>query len=77
MRFESLTRTRTDRNEAALRDRGGPAILARTPATLDAMLRGLPASWTHANEGGETWSPFDVIGHLIHGEEADWIRARR
>jgi hypothetical protein len=53
------------------------AILARTPATLDALLRGLPASWTRAHEGGETWSPFDVIGHLIHGEHADWIpRAR-
>jgi hypothetical protein len=49
------------------------AILARTPPTLDALLRGLPESWTHANEGGETWSPFDVIGHLIHGEETDWI----
>jgi hypothetical protein len=49
------------------------AILARTPSTLDALLRGLPESWTHANEGGETWSPFDVIGHLIHGEETDWI----
>jgi hypothetical protein len=49
------------------------AILARTPSTLDALLRGLPESWTLAHEGGETWSPFDVIGHLIHGEEVDWI----
>ena len=49
------------------------AILARTPATLDALLRGLPASWITAHEGGETWSPFDVMGHLIHGEQADWI----
>jgi len=49
------------------------AILARTPATLDAQLRGLPASWITAHEGGETWSPFDVVGHLIHGEETDWI----
>ena len=49
------------------------AILARTPATLDALLRGLPESLTLAHEGGETWSPFDVIGHLIHGEEVDWI----
>src|SRR5213083_2770938 len=53
------------------------AILARTPATLDAMLRGLPDGWIAAHEGGETWSPFDVIGHLIHGERTDWIpRAR-
>jgi DinB family protein len=49
------------------------AILARTPSTIDALLRGLPESWTHANEGGDTWSPFDVVGHLIHGEETDWI----
>jgi hypothetical protein len=53
------------------------AILARTPATLDALLRGLPDGWTAANEGGDTWSPFDVIGHLIHGERTDWVpRAR-
>jgi hypothetical protein len=49
------------------------AILARTPATLDALLRGLPDGWILANEGGETWSPFDVIGHLIHGERTDWM----
>jgi hypothetical protein len=49
------------------------ALLARTPATLDTQLRGLPAWWTSANEGPETWSPFDVIGHLVHGEETDWI----
>jgi DinB superfamily len=53
------------------------AILARTPATLDGLLRGLPDGWIAANEGGETWSPFDVIGHLIHGERTDWMpRAR-
>lgn len=53
------------------------AILSRTPATLDALLRGLPDSWINANEGGDTWSAFDVVGHLIHGEETDWIpRAR-
>jgi hypothetical protein len=53
------------------------AILSRTPTTLDALLRGLPESWITAHEGGETWSPFDVIGHLIHGEQTDWIpRAR-
>jgi hypothetical protein len=53
------------------------AILSRTPATLDALLRGLPAGWTTANEGGDTWSPFDVMGHLIHGEQTDWMpRAR-
>ena len=53
------------------------AILSRTPAALDALLRGLPDGWIAANEGGDTWSPFDVIGHLIHGERTDWMpRAR-
>jgi hypothetical protein len=51
----------------------GTAVLARTPATLDALLRGLPDGWIHAHEGGESWSPFDVIGHLIHGEQTDWL----
>jgi hypothetical protein len=55
----------------------GMAILARVPAALDALLRGLPDGWTAANEGGGTWSPFDVVGHLIHGERTDWMpRAR-
>lgn len=49
------------------------ALLARTPAVLDALLRGLPDAWTRANEGNDSWSAFDVVGHLIHGEVADWI----
>jgi hypothetical protein len=53
------------------------AILRRTPPTLEALLTGLPAEWWQATEGGETWSAFDVVGHLIHGERTDWIpRAR-
>lgn len=48
-------------------------ILRRTPATLDSLLRHLPAEWLLSNEGPESWSPFDIMGHLIHGEEADWI----
>ncbi|MEO6119281.1 MAG: DinB family protein [Terriglobales bacterium] len=53
-------------------------VLERTPKVLDAWLRGLPEGWTSQNEGGETWSPYDVVGHLIHGEMADWIpRVRR
>ena len=52
-------------------------ILRRTPATLRALLQNLPDDWLRANEGAETWSPFDVMGHLIHGEKTDWIpRAR-
>ncbi len=49
------------------------ALLARTPAVLDAWLRGLPDAWTTADEGPETWSAFDVVGHLIHGERTDWL----
>lgn len=53
-------------------------ILTCTPRTLDAMLRGLPDPWLRCNEGADTFSPFDVVGHLIHGEKTDWIpRARR
>ena len=48
-------------------------VLNRTPGTLKSMLSGLPAPWTSANEGPDTWSPQDVVGHLIHGEETDWI----
>jgi hypothetical protein len=53
------------------------AVLSRTPATLDALLRDLPDGWLSANEGDNSWSPFDVVGHLIHGERTDWVpRAR-
>ena len=52
-------------------------ILARTPVMLDAMLRGLPEEWIVAHEGGETWSAFDVLGHLIHGEQTDWMPRTR
>lgn len=53
------------------------ALLAHTPAALDALLRHLPETWTSRNEGGDTWTVFDVIGHLIHGERTDWLpRAR-
>jgi hypothetical protein len=48
-------------------------ILAQTPNTLNQLLRNLPSSWIHANEGPDTWSPFNVLGHLIHGEGTDWI----
>jgi hypothetical protein len=55
----------------------GIAVLERTPHTLLALLSGLPPTWTDATEGPETWSPYVIVGHLIHGERADWIpRAR-
>jgi hypothetical protein len=49
------------------------ALLTRTPAALDALLRGLPETWTHRNEGNDTWTAYLVVGHLIHAERADWI----
>jgi hypothetical protein len=67
----------TNRTRRAFVIADAAALLSRTPATLDAMLRGLPDEWIIANEGADTWSAFDVIGHLIHGERTDWIpRAR-
>jgi hypothetical protein len=51
----------------------GIAILERTPATLRALLDGLSPAWTDATEGPDTWSPYIVLGHLNHGERADWV----
>ncbi|MCH7721293.1 MAG: DinB family protein [Planctomycetes bacterium] len=48
-------------------------VLSRTPAVLDAMLSGLSEPWVRNNYGAKTFSPFDVVGHLIHGERTDWI----
>jgi uncharacterized damage-inducible protein DinB len=53
------------------------ALLDRTPAVLDALLRDLPEPWIRADEGADTWSVFDVVGHLIHGERTDWIARAR
>lgn len=53
------------------------ALLSRTPAALNSLLRDLPDSWTRRDEGANTWSPFEIVGHLIFGERTDWIpRAR-
>jgi uncharacterized damage-inducible protein DinB len=52
-------------------------ILRRTPATLTALLRGLPEAWTKGTAGPDTWSAYDVVGHLLHGEETDWIARAR
>lgn len=48
-------------------------VLERTPLVLRDLLSGLPAGWVHAVEGPGSWSPFDVVGHLIHGERTDWL----
>src|ERR1700724_1370196 len=54
------------------------ALLTRTPATLNAQLRGMPSIWVRRNEGRnhqgkETWTAFDIVGHLIVGERTDWM----
>jgi len=51
----------------------GIAVLQRTPDVLRALLTGLDAEWTDATEGPGTWSPYVILGHLIHGERTDWI----
>jgi len=53
------------------------SLLTRTPAALEALLRDLPETWTFRNEGENTWSVFDVVGHLIHGERTDWMPRTR
>ena len=55
----------------------GMAVLERTPSVLRALLEGLPRGWIEGNEGPETWSAFDIVGHLIHGERTDWISRSR
>jgi hypothetical protein len=48
-------------------------ILERTPHVLSCLLKNLPDCWTQQNEGGDSWTAYDVIGHFIHGEKTDWI----
>lgn len=48
-------------------------ILERTPKVVRSLLQGLHEDWVHQNEGGDSWSPFDIVGHLVHGEKTDWI----
>lgn len=55
----------------------GVAVLERTPATLRALLTDLPPAWIDGTEGPNTWSPYVIVGHLIHAEKTDWVpRAR-
>ena len=56
---------------------GSISLLERTPTVLRTLLEGLSEEWTHSNEGPDTWSPFNVIGHLIDGEETDWMERTR
>ncbi|TXN35055.1 DinB family protein [Flagellimonas hymeniacidonis] len=48
-------------------------ILTKTPSVISNLLKDLPETWIKTNEGVDTWSPYDVVGHLIHGEKTDWI----
>ena len=48
-------------------------VLERTPHVIEALLYGLADEWVHSNEGGDTWTPFEIVAHLIHGEKTDWI----
>jgi DinB superfamily len=66
-----------DRTRRTFAIEDAAAILARTPAALDVQLRGLPDEWTTAHEGENTWSPLDVVAHLIHADRTNWLpRAR-
>jgi hypothetical protein len=49
------------------------ALLSRTPAALNALLGGLPDIWVRSNEGADTWTVFDVVGHLIYADRTDWM----
>lgn len=55
----------------------GMLLLSRTPKVLDGWLRGIPEEWVTSNEGPDTWSPYDIVGHLVHGEKEDWLARAR
>lgn len=48
-------------------------ILTNTPFVLDSLLQNLSNEWLNSNEGPDTWCPFDILGHLVHGEKTDWV----
>ena len=48
-------------------------VLERTPLVIEILLKEISDEWTQSNEGGESWSPYDIVGHYIHGEKTDWI----
>ncbi|MDA7977552.1 MAG: hypothetical protein MPJ50_02135 [Pirellulales bacterium] len=53
------------------------STLSQTPAIMRSLLSGLDEDWTHANYGPQTWSPHQIVGHLIWGERTDWIPRTR
>ena len=48
-------------------------VLERTPLVIESLLYGLDDEWVHSNEGGDSWTPFEIVAHLVHGEKTDWI----
>jgi hypothetical protein len=48
-------------------------VLERTPQVVETLLYGLASEWVNSNEGNDTWTPFDIVAHLIYGEKTDWI----
>ena len=48
-------------------------VLERTPLVIESLLYGLDDEWINSNEGGDTWTPFEIVAHLVHGEKTDWI----
>jgi hypothetical protein len=68
-----MIKSKLEVNEMEFQLKHGVEVLEKTPQTLRALIGELSDPWILANEGPDTWSPFDVVGHLIHGEETDWI----
>ena len=71
MHYVAMTTSTTSTTEFSLPE--ATALLTRTPATLNVLLRGLPNIWVSSNEGKDTWSAFDIVGHLASGERNDWM----
>jgi hypothetical protein len=68
-----MIKSRLEVSEMEFQLKHAVEILEQTPKTLQSLIGGLSDPWILTNEGPETWSPFDVVGHLIHGEVTDWI----
>jgi catechol 2,3-dioxygenase-like lactoylglutathione lyase family enzyme len=72
-KWDLIGRKRITHGEAPFTLAEGVPLLERTPVALRGLLSGLPNAWTRATEGADSWSPYDIVGHLIHGERADWM----
>jgi len=72
-RRRNMIKSKLEVNEMEFQLKHAVEILKQTPKTLRSLIGGLSDNWILTNEGPDTWSPFDVVGHLIHGEVTDWI----